>query len=295
MLDYFHNTVIPFIRTVQISDIVDITIVAVAVYYLIKHFRNTRAAQLLKGIAIILVITFMAEWLHLNVISFILESTMQVGLIALIIIFQPELRRGLEHMGRSKFGKWFSVEKEDKTDIVPEICQAAKNLSAARTGALIVFERGALLDDFLTGGTVIGANVTAELLENIFAPNTPLHDGAVVIRDGKIEQASCVLPLSSNEDLSSELGTRHRAALGISEQSDCISLVVSEETGKISVMKNGDMIRNLSENSLFNLLNALLLPKEEPNGVKKNFDFLKTHTFDKKRKQEDNETQNKLQ
>lgn len=296
MLDYFYNTVIPFIRTVQISDIVDITIVAVAVYYLIKHFRNTRAAQLLKGIAIILVITFMAEWLHLNVISFILESTMQVGLIALIIIFQPELRRGLEHMGRSKFGKWFSVEKEDKTDIVPEICQAAKNLSASRTGALIVFERGTVLDDFLTGGTVIGATVTAELLENIFVPNTPLHDGAVLIRDGKLHQASCVLPLSSNQDLSKELGTRHRAALGISEQSDCISLVVSEETGKISVMKNGDMIRNLSENSLYKLLTELLLPKEEQNGVKKNLDFLKAHTLDKKRKHDDDDDiQAKLQ
>lgn len=296
MIDYFHNTVIPFIRTIQISDIVDIAIVAVAVYYLIKHFRNTRAAQLLKGIAIILVITFMAEWLRLNVISFILESTMQVGLIALIIIFQPELRRGLEHMGRSKFGKWFSVEKDEKTDIVPEICQAAKNLSASRTGALIVFERGTVLDDFLTGGTVIGATVTAELLENIFVPNTPLHDGAVLIRDGKIHQASCVLPLSSNEDLSNELGTRHRAALGISEQSDCVSLVVSEETGKISVMKNGDMIRNLSENSLYKLLTALLLPKEEPNGVKKNLEFFKAHTIDKKRKQdEDDDTQTKLQ
>ena len=289
MIDYFHNTVIPFIRTVQISDIVDIAIVAVAVYYLIKHFRNTRAAQLLKGIAIILVITFMAEWLHLNVISFILESTMQVGLIALIIIFQPELRRGLEHMGRSKFGKWFSVEKEEKTDIVPEICQAAKNLSAARIGALIVFERGTVLDDFLTGGTLIGAAVSAELLENIFVPNTPLHDGAVLIRDGKIHQASCVLPLSSNEDLSNELGTRHRAALGISEQSDCISLVVSEETGKISVMKNGDMIRNLSENSLCKLLTELLVPKDEPSSVKKNLDFLKAHTLDKKRKHDDDD------
>lgn len=284
----FYNNFISFIRTVQISDIVDILIVAVAVYYLIKHFRNTRVAQLLKGIAIIFIITFLAEWLNLNVISFILESTMQVGFIALIIIFQPELRRGLEHMGRSKFGKWFSVEKDDQTDVIAEVCKAAKNLSTTHTGALIVFEREMVLADLLTGGTLIGASVTSELLENIFVPNTPLHDGAVVIRDNKIYQASCVLPLSSNKDLSNELGTRHRAALGISEQSDCISLVVSEETGKISVMQNGNMIRNLSEESLHKLLTKLLSPKEDvSSNVKKNLDFIKSLTLEKKKKQND--------
>ena len=286
-MDFLSNTVLPFIRTVQISDIVDIIIVAVAVYYLIKHFRNTRAAQLLKGIAIILFITFLAEWLNLNMISFILESTMQVGLIAVIIIFQPELRRGLEHMGRSKFGKWFSQEKEEQTDIVLEVCKAAKNLSHTNTGALIVFERQTVLDDLLTGGTAIGADVTSELLENIFVPNTPLHDGAVLIRANKIHQASCVLPLSSNKDLSNELGTRHRAALGISEQSDCISLVVSEETGKISLMQNGDMIRNLSEDSLYKLLTKLFTPKDDmSSNVKKNIDFIKSITLEKRKKQD---------
>lgn len=289
-MSFWQETFIPFIRTVQISDIVDIIIVAVAVYYLIKHFRNTRVAQLLKGIATIFVITFLAEWLHLNMISFILESTMQVGLIALIIIFQPELRRGLEHMGRSKFGRWFSSEKEEQPDIAAEVCKAAKNLSCTNTGALIVFEKDTVLDDLLTSGTPIGANVTAELLENIFVPNTPLHDGAVLIRDNKIHQASCVLPLSSNKDLSNELGTRHRAALGISEQSDCISLVVSEETGKISVMQKGDMIRNLSEGSLYKLLTKLLAPKEDvSSNVKKNLDFILNITKDKKKKQSDDD------
>lgn len=285
-VDFLNNTILPFIRTVQISDIVDILIVATAVYYLIKHFRNTRAAQLLKGIAIILFITFLAEWMNLNMISFILESTMQVGLIALIIIFQPELRRGLEHMGRSKFGRWFVQNKEEQTDIAQEVCKAAKNLSHTRTGALIVFERQTVLDDLLTGGTAIGAEVTSELLENIFVPNTPLHDGAVLIRANKIHQASCVLPLSSNKDLSNELGTRHRAGLGISEQSDCISLVVSEETGKISLMQNGDMIRNLSEESLYKLLTKLFTPKEDmTSNMKKNFDFIKSFTIDKRKKQ----------
>ncbi len=294
-MDFINEKLIPFFKTVQISDIADILIVAVAVYYIIKHFRKTRAAQLLKGIAIIFVITFLAEWMNLNMISFILESTMQVGLIALIVIFQPELRRGLEHMGRNKFGNWFSNEKNETPDIAIEICKAAKNLSATNTGALIVFEKDTVLDDLITAGTNIGADVSAELLENIFVPNTPLHDGAVLIRDSKIYQASCVLPLSSNKDLSNELGTRHRAALGISEQSDCISLVVSEETGKISVMQNGDMIRNLSTDALYKLLTKLLVPKEDvSSNVKKNLDMLITHTLEKRKKDKTDETDTEI-
>lgn len=291
-MDFIRNTVYPFLKTIQLSDIVDILIVAVIIYNIIKHFRKTRAAQLLKGIAIIFCLTYISEWLHLNVISFILENTMQVGFIALIIIFQPELRRGLEHMGRSKFGKWFSVEKEDATDVAGEVCKAAENLAESHTGALVVFERDTVLDDLLTGGTLIGAKVTGELLENIFVPNTPLHDGAVIIRDDKIHKASCVLPLSANKDLSNELGTRHRAALGISEQADCVCLVVSEETGKISVMQNGNMMRNLSVNSLYKLLNKVLAPKEDVGtNVKKNLDLLKSQKRGKKKKEEKQEEQ----
>lgn len=290
MLDFLQRTIIPFFKTVQITDIIDILIVAVAVYYIIKHFRQTRAAQLLKGIAILFVIAYLAEWFHLNVISFILENTLQVGFIALIIIFQPELRRGLEHVGRSKFGSWFTSVKSDDVEIVSEVCRAAKNLSASKTGALIVFEKETMLDDLLTAGTEINATVTAELLENIFVPNTPLHDGAVLIRNNKIYQASCVLPLSSNKDLSNELGTRHRAGLGISEQSDCVTLVVSEETGKISVMQNGNMTRNLSESSLHKLLTKALAPKDDMGAnMKKNLNFLKTLTTERKTKQTEEE------
>lgn len=289
-MDFWHNTVYPFFRTVQLTDIIDILIVAVIIYNIIKHFRNTRAAQLLKGIAIIFGLTYISEWLQLNMISFILENTMQVGFIALIIIFQPELRRGLEHMGRSKFGKWFSVEKGEEKDIVGEVCKAAENLSKTNTGALVVFECESILDDFLTGGTLIDASVTEELLENIFVPNTPLHDGAVVIRDKKIYKASCVLPLSGNKDLSNELGTRHRAALGITEQTDCVCLVVSEETGKISVMQNGNMMRNLSIESLYRLLNKILLPKDDMStSVKKNLEHLKLQN--RRRKEKDTENQ----
>lgn len=285
-MDFINNVAFPFFRTIQLFDIVDILIVAIIIYNIIKHFRNTRAAQLLKGIAIIFGLTYISEWLQLNMISFILENTMQVGFIALIIIFQPELRRGLEHMGRSKFGKWFSVGKEEETDIAEEVCKAAESLAESHTGALIVFEKETILDDFLTGGTVIDAAVTGELLENIFVPNTPLHDGAVVIRHQKIYKASCVLPLSGNKNLSNELGTRHRAALGITEQSDCVCLVVSEETGKISVMNKGNMMRNLSVQSLYQYLEKTLAPKEDMTAnVKKNLDHLKTQKWTKKKKE----------
>lgn len=277
-MKFFTESVWPFLLTVRITDIIDILIVAVAIYYLIKHFRKTRVAQLMKGIGVVLVVAYLAQWLQLNVISFVMGNVIQIGLIAILIIFQPELRRALEHVGRSKLSSWFADEKADHTGIVSEVCRASENMSKTNTGALLVFEKNTSLDDLLTGGTPINADVTSELLENIFVHNTPLHDGAVVIRNGKIYKAACVLPLSSNRDLSKECGTRHRAALGISEQSDCVSLVVSEETGKISVMHNGNMIRNLSIVNLGELLVKLLEPKEDvAENVKKNLDFFKIH------------------
>lgn len=259
MFDFLNTNLYPFIRSIRLTDIIDIILVAFVVYTVIKFIRQTRAAQLLKGIAILLVVMYLSDWFQLNVINFILLNTMQIGLTALLIIFQPELRRALEHMGRSKFGNFLSFDDHiSDVDIVDEICLAANSMSKSKTGALIVFERKTKLDDMLTGGTIINSDISSELVENIFVPNTPLHDGAVVVRDGKIYKAACVLPLSGNKNLSKELGTRHRAALGISEQSDCVSLVISEETGRISVMTNGDMIRNLSISSLSRLLNKLV-------------------------------------
>ncbi len=288
-MDFIQNSLFPFLRTIRITDVIDILIVAIVIYYIIKHFRKTRAAQLIKGIAIIFVVTYLAEWLHLNVISYVLGNVIQIGFIALVIIFQPELRRALEHVGRSKFGTWFNEEKSDHQDLVAEVTRAAESMSKTNTGALIVFEKDVSLDDLLTGGTPINADVTSELLENIFVHNTPLHDGAVIIRNRKIYKAACVLPLSANRDLSKECGTRHRAALGISEQSDCVSLVVSEETGKISVMNKGNMIRNLSISSLSELLTKALEPNDDvPENVKKNIDILKHYTEKLKKKNEEN-------
>ncbi len=293
-MDFLQNNVFPFLRTIRISDVIDILIVAVVIYYLMKHFRKTRAAQLFKGIGIILVVTYLAEWLHLNVISFVLGNVIQIGFIALVIIFQPELRKALEHVGRSKFGKWFAEDKGDKQELIPEICRACENMSKTNTGALIVFEKDVTLDDLLTGGTFLNADVTSELLENIFVQNTPLHDGAVIIRSGKIYKAACVLPLSANRDLSKECGTRHRAALGISEQSDCVSLVVSEETGKISVMQKGNMMRNLSSQTLSEFLTKALESKDEVSeNVKKNIDILKAQTEKLKRKSNKTDEENR--
>ncbi len=293
VVSFLQNQVLPFLATVRISDIIDILIVAVVIYAIIKGFRKTRAAQLIKGIGVFLVVTYLADWLQLNMISFFLDSLIQIGFIAIIIIFQPELRRGLEHVGRSKFGKWFTTDEIDYTDMISEVIRASENMSKTNTGALIVFEKEAPLDDLLTGGTLINADVSSELLENVFVHNTPLHDGAVIIKNSKIYKASCVLPLSSNKDLSKECGTRHRAALGISEQSDCVSLVVSEETGKISVMHKGNMIRNLSIMNLSELLVKLLQPKEDVSeNVKKNVDFIKEQTDKLKKILEKKNTKN---
>lgn len=264
LANYINVTLYPFIKTIQLTDIIDIVLVAFIVYNVIRFIRQTRAAQLLKGIGILLVVMYLSDWFQLNVINFILLNTMQVGVTALLIVFQPELRRALEHMGRSKFGSIFSFDdKKSEEDVIDEICLAVNAMSRSKTGALMVFERKTKLDDMLTGGTLIQADISSELIENIFVPNTPLHDGAVVVRNGKIYKAACVLPLSANKNLSKEFGTRHRAGLGISEQSDCVVLVVSEETGKISVMIGGDMIRNLSVASLSRVLNKLVRETEQ--------------------------------
>ncbi|MGN1058914.1 MAG: diadenylate cyclase CdaA [Clostridia bacterium] len=258
-MGYLETIVYPFIKSIQLTDVIDVTVVAFIIYNVMKFIRQTRAVQLLKGIGILLVVMYVSDWLQLNVINFILINTMQVGVTALLIVFQPELRRGLEHMGRSKLGGIFTFEEPRKlSDLIDEVCIAVSSCAKTKTGALIVFEKQTRLNDLLTGGTLINAEISSEVLENIFVPNTPLHDGAVIIRNERIYMAAAVLPLSSNKNLSKEFGTRHRAALGVSEASDCVALVVSEETGKISVMINGNMIRNLSVASLSKLLNKVL-------------------------------------
>ena len=264
---------IRFLRVIELRDIVDILIVAVMVYLLMRAIRGTRAGQLLRGIAVAAAIYALSAIFHLNTVNYILNAIVQVALFAIIVIFQPELRKLLEQMGRLKFLHYlgFSLEAspEDTEEVVRNIASAAADMAETRTGALIVIERGTRLGEYMNSGTQLDANVTAELLKNIFVPNTPLHDGAVIIRENKIITAGCVLPLTANTNLSSELGTRHRAALGLSETSDAVIVVVSEETGKISIAVNGSLTRNLNEASLSKALTKLLASEQKNDTLKR--------------------------
>lgn len=245
---------------------IDVSIVSYVVYWLIVLIRDTRAYQLIKGIIVLVVATQLSEWFELSTINYILKNTMTYGVLALLVVFQPELRRALEQIGRSQFKDIFVLEEETKEDklnkTVDELIRAVDVLTKTFTGALIVLEKETKIGEIIRSGVPVNADVTAELLVNIFTPNTPLHDGAVVIRENKIMSAACFLPLTENHDLSKELGTRHRAALGISENSDAIAIVVSEESGKISMAVNGGLTRNLSIETLKMALLKFLIDKK---------------------------------
>ncbi len=250
-----------FISTIRFSDLLDILIVAYLIYKIVGYFQETRAFQLLKGIVILLIFMQLSEILQLNTISFILRNTMQVGVIALIVIFQPELRRALTKIGNKKFNIFGVDENEIKTKleyVVKQVAEACEALSQQRIGALIVFQRETIIGDIIRTGIHMGSEVSSELLINIFIPNTPLHDGAVIIGDHKIKAAACFLPLSQNETLSKELGTRHRAGIGITESSDAVAVIVSEETGKISIAVNGTLTRNITGETLYKALLKML-------------------------------------
>ena len=246
-----------FFQVLKITDLIDILLIAVIVYQMLKLIKETRAMQLVKGVLILFAILEISSWLHLNTLNYLLKSAMQVGMFAVVVIFQPELRSILEKMGRSKVGRLINIAtgpSDTQEHAIREIVKAAENMSQTKTGALIVMERETKLGDVIGTGTLIDAEVSSALLENIFVPKTPLHDGAVIIRGDRVHTAGCLLPLTSNENLSRELGTRHRAALGISEASDAFVVVVSEETGKISIAVNGSLTRNLTKDSLFEAL-----------------------------------------
>ncbi len=269
LIDYLTGGVnlanpLEFIRT-----LFDISIVTYAIYKLFILVKETRAMQLVKGIFVLVVVQQLSSILQLRTIAFILDITFQYIAIALVVLFQPELRRGLEHIGRSKFKDFFSFDEENSTiqtaAVIEEIVKTATVLSREKIGALIVIERETKIGEIIDTGIKLDSHVSVELLLNIFTPNTPLHDGAVVIRANRIKAASCFLPLTDNPNLSKDLGTRHRAALGITEVSDSIAVVVSEETGKISFALNGGLTRNLTPDMLRKALNKNLLEKDTPN------------------------------
>ncbi|HEX3025928.1 MAG TPA: diadenylate cyclase CdaA [Clostridia bacterium] len=258
---------ISILNTVTLLDILDIVIVAYLIYKTVQLVRETRAEQLIKGIVLLIIAYYFSMLLNLKALSFILYNIWQFGVIALVVVFQPELRSALEHLGRTSVGnfKIFSFDNTEDGELknkeaLVAVCEAAEVLQKNRIGALILFERKTKLGEIIKTGTVINADISPEILVNVFYPKAPLHDGAMVIRNGKVFAAGCFLPLSQNQEVSRELGTRHRAALGISENSDVLVVVVSEETGIISLVSNGVIKRNLTIDTLRIALESGLLP-----------------------------------
>lgn len=266
------NQIVGTIRAIGIWDILDIAIVAVLIYQVIKLIRETRAMQLTKGLVALSLLYLIAYNLNMKTIKFIMQNVVATGVLTLVIIFQPELRRMLEHVAQTKLGKLniFQSSQEKDSELagvwnesISVIAHACEHLSKTKTGALIVFERETKLGEIIKTGTIVDATPSDELIGNLFFVNTPLHDGAMIIRDGRIFASGCFLPLSQNYTISKEMGTRHRAALGMSENSDAVIVVVSEETGIISVAQAGVIERNFTIPQLENRLRHEILHKSE--------------------------------
>lgn len=251
-----------YLSTMGISDFLDIIIVAYLIYKAIGFVRRTNSNNLAKGLVVFLLALWGSDIFSLTMINFLLRKTAELGLIALLILFQPELRRLLERMG-SGFASGRSSSGTVMDSAISQTVQACCDMSASKTGALIIFERGVALNSIISTGTVINADTTAELLKNMFFNKAPLHDGAVIIRDGRIAAAGCVLPLTQRTNLSKDLGMRHRAGIGLSEESDAVIIVVSEETGAISAAMDGMLKRHLSGEALDKLLRGELIREED--------------------------------
>ncbi len=269
MVETINNLFYDIFNTFTLVSIIDIAITAFLIYKIMYWIKDTQAQQVVKGILIVLFLTQLSDWLGLITINYIFKSIITVGFIALIIMFQPELRRALQKLGSTRFNKMISglvkPEKEiDAQTAIHEITESIKELSETKTGALIILERNTKLNDIIETGVSIDSFISKSLLLNIFYPNTPLHDGAVIISrdDFRIKAAGCLLPLTQNRNLNKDIGTRHRSAIGMSENSDCVSLVVSEETGVISYAINGKLSRFIDVITLKNLLIETLLTEE---------------------------------
>jgi diadenylate cyclase len=270
-MDYFTN--ISFKDFISIKDIIDILIVSYVIFKLIVLVRGTRAIQLMKGIVVVVATWAVSIWFQLSTLQWMMNQMFTFGVLAVIIIFQPELRRALEQLGRGKlFSRSSTDEDQDVTKRIGDVIKAVNYLAKRKIGALIVFEKETGLTDYVESGIAIEGKISSELLINIFIPNTPLHDGAVIIRQGQLMAAGCYLPLSENPFISKELGTRHRAAIGMSEVSDAMCVIVSEETGQTSLTMNGHISRDIKEELLISKLFEELKPK---NKTKEKNPFLK--------------------
>ena len=266
----FMNYLLNFIQTVTVWDILDIAIIAFIIYKVLSFVRKTNSANVVKGIILLIAVMWLSSLMHLSVVSYLLGSTFEIGLLALIVLFQPEIRRLLEQFGSSSnfrdlFGRPNKVRNIESA--IAQTVLACTDMASSRTGALLVFERDINLDSYIKTGTIVDASPAAELLKNIFYDKAPLHDGAVIVRDGRVAGAACMLPLSSNTNISRDLGMRHRAGIGISERSDAVVAIVSEETGAISVAIDGMLKRGLSPDTLEKLLRNELMPAEEKTGL----------------------------
>lgn len=263
------ETFISIVKTIQIRDIIDILAIAIIIFGLFKLVRETRAVQLLKGVIVLFIIYAVSSLFGLVMLSTLLQMFFEAAVVLIVVIFQPEIRKALEQMGRqntykkyikifSKHGKTDEWKKAVKKSII-DVADTSLLFSRSKTGALLVFERETMLSDIATTGTILDAETSVALFGNIFFNKAPLHDGASIIRDGKLFAAGCILPLTDNKNVDINLGTRHRAALGISEQSDAVVLIVSEETGIISIAINGVLLRNFTRETLIEKLEELLI------------------------------------
>ena len=261
MVEFFQNVFVGF----RLIDVLDIVIVAYLVYKILGFIQETRAQQLVRGLVVLGIVFFLSDFLKLYLLNWLLRNFVTMGLFALIVLFQPELRRGLEQLGRRNIvsGQFRSLDKENAIEVVKEIVAAVDDFSATRTGALIVFERETMLNDIIETGTIVDARISVRLLGNLFYEGSPLHDGAVIIRGDRIHAASCVLPLTEKKNIGRNLGTRHRAGLGVSAVSDALVIVVSEETGVISVAENGNFRRFMDLKSVEKILLGVYMPQEE--------------------------------
>lgn len=259
-----YELIINAIKNISVWSVVDIAVVSCIFYRIYILMKETRAEQLLKGVALVILCIPISYILKLDMLYFILSKALTIGVLSVIIIFQPEIRRALEHLGRSAFDEkhLLITDREDRDNVINEIVNAVEALASTKTGALIVIEQSTGLGDMFNSGTIIDARVSSALLENIFVVNTPLHDGATIIRKGKIYASGCVLPLTSNNGISKKLGTRHRAALGLSEVSDALVIIVSEETGVISLAVNGKLTRNFDKEKLKNIIIKIMDNRE---------------------------------
>ncbi len=277
------------LTTIGIADVIDILLVAYLIYKAIWFVRKTNSYNLAKGIIVFLLVMLFSDLFKLKMISFVLRKAAELGLIALVILFQPELRRLLERMGRG----FSSTKGEIGTEMDSAIAHtvlACSEMSASKTGALIIFERNVKLNEIMSTGTIINADTNAELIRNVFFDKAPLHDGAMIIRDGRIAAAGCVLPLTKSTNLSKELGMRHRAGIGLSEQADAVVVIVSEETGSISVSVDGMLKRHLTATTLERLLRSELIVEEsdgDQRGIKQLFKKLLKGKNDEKDKREE--------